>query len=395
MVSLHRESAPIVAWSSAVFALQIGVARLGYGLALPAIRATLHGDYALYGTINAASLAGYLAGALIAPAIMRRFRNAVLLSSLVAGIALMLSGIAGDALIFGVARTIFGLASGVSLVAAATQTLEAVDAPHRGGVSSIMWGGIGAGLVLSAIGAAWVVHGAMHWRVGSLIAGALTVVAGIGYELAERHQPQVATQQNDGAKQPLQLRSFWFLFVTYFSFGFGYIAYATFIVALIDHRLGVAGAQSTITLLWALYGIASIVGAVGVGLILNRPIGRYAMVFTGIVAALGCGIVSLFPLAAIPSAFFVGLGLTGTPAAATALVRARSTSQNASVAIAAATVAVGIGQLIGPVVTGIAADRLGLASVVLIACAVYAGGVLFAATDARSSTGRPAQAPPS
>jgi predicted MFS family arabinose efflux permease len=397
MVSLDRTPAPViplvrnplssafVLWSSAVFALQIGIARLGYGLALPAIRGTLHGNYTLYGTINAASLAGYLAGALIAPLVMRRFRSAVLLSSLVAGAALMLSAFANDALAFGIERTLFGLASGVSLVAAAVQTLEAMDARQRGSASAIMWGGIGIGLLLSALGAGWVVHGSMHWRIGSLVAGLLTALAGIGYEFAERREGTVLPSPSQTEREPLQARRFWLLSVAYFCFGFAYIAYATFIVALIDGRLGIGGAQSTITLLWALYGVASVIGTTAIGRILHRPIGRNAMVFTGIVGAVGCAIVSIWPAAAIPSAFFVGLGLTATPAAATAFARARSTPHNASIAIAAVTVAVGVGQLVGPLAAGIAADRLGLNAAVLVACAVYLIGTLFAAADARTA----------
>jgi MFS family permease len=91
----------------------------------------------------------------------------------------------------------------------------------------------------------------------------------------------------------------------------------------------------------------------------------------GFAGAAGCAAAFIAPLAVIPSAFVVGLGLTATPAAATAFARARSTTANATTAIAIATVAVGIGQLIGPIVAGISADHLGLGSVVLVAGCSY------------------------
>jgi predicted MFS family arabinose efflux permease len=378
--SLRRVPSGLVLWSSAVFALQIGVARLGYGLALPAIRTTLHGDYTLYGTINAASLGGYLAGALIAPLAMR-VRQVVLWSSIVAGAALVISGFAGDQLVFGAARTLFGFASGISLVAAAVQTLESVDAAKRGGASAVMWGGIGIGMVLSALGADWLLRG-LDWRIASLGTGVLTALVGIGYGVAARREATSALAPQAAAQQPLPLRRFGLLCLAYFSFGFAYIAYATFIVASIDARLGVRGGQATIELLWALYGIASVIGAIAIGRILHRPIGRGALVFAGLAGAAGCAVASVVPVAAVASAFLVGLGLTATPTAATAFARARSTPSTAAVAIAAVTVAVGIGQLIGPVAAGIAADRLGLNSVVLVAFAVYTLGVIFSAADA-------------
>jgi predicted MFS family arabinose efflux permease len=358
-------------WSSAVFALQIGVARLGYGLALPAIRETLHGNYTLYGTINAISLAGYMVGALIAPLLIGRVPARVLVSSVVGGTALVISAFANDTLLFGLARTVFGLASGVSLVCAAVETLDAVDARHRGGMSAIMWGGIGIGLLLSAVVASWLVHGTEHWRVASLVTGVLMAAAGIGYGISLNRERAGASPNPVAQKQPLQVRNFFFLCLAYVGFGFAYIAYATFIVASIDARLEAHAAETTIQLLWAVYGIASIFGTIAIGRMLNRPIGRWALVFVGFAGAAGCAAAFIAPLAVIPSAFVVGLGLTATPAAATAFARARSTTANATTAIAIATVAVGIGQLIGPIVAGISADHLGLGSVVLVAGCSY------------------------
>jgi predicted MFS family arabinose efflux permease len=374
----------LVLWSSAAFALQTGVARLGYGLALPAIRTALQGDYALYGAINAASLGGYVVGALIVPLTMKHIRRPVLWSSFVAGVALVISAFARDQTGFAAARVLFGFGSGLSLVAVAVQTLESVDASRRGGVSAVMWGGIGIGMVVSALGADWLLWGP-NWRVASLGTGVLTAVVGIGYEVVACGKTASTPAPLLAAREKLPLRRFGFLCLAYFSCGFAYIAYATFIVALIEARLGARGGHLTINLLWALYGIASVIGAITVGHILHRPIGRGAMLFAGLAGASGCAAAAIVTLAAVPSAFLVGLGLTATPAAATAFARARSTPSTAAAAMTALTVAVGIGQLIGPIVAGVAADRRGLDSVALIACGAYLLGALFSAADALTS----------
>jgi predicted MFS family arabinose efflux permease len=319
---------------------------------------------------------------LLAPSLMRRVRDSVLASSVVAGAALVVSGFAADALVFGIARTLFGVASGVALVAAAVQTLEFVEARHRGGASAIMWAGIGLGLAFSATAAGWLVHGTLDWRIASFATGIVTAIAGVGYGIAARGaQTAAAPSRSAEQSQPRKPQHFVFLCISYFGFGFAYIAYATFIVASIDARLG-GNAHTTVELLWALYGVASVVGTLAIGSILDRPIGRWAIAFAGTASTLGCAAAFVWPVAAIPSAVLVGLGLTATPAAATAFARARSTTAGAPAAIALVTVAVGLGQLFGPLAAGVAADAFGLGSVALLACSVYLLQAAFGAVDA-------------
>jgi MFS family permease len=370
----------LVLWSSAVFALQIGVARLGYGLALPAIRAALHGSYTLYGTINTASLGGYLVGALLAPLVIGRVRGIVLTSSVAGGTALALSAFATNAIFFGAARTAFGIASGISLVATSVQALEAVEPRRRGGASAIAWGGIGIGVALSAFGTGWVADGTVHWRIASFAAGVVMALAGLGYGLAARTvvgAPRIAR-----GSEPPQFGRFVFLCASYFSFGFAYIAYATFIVASVDAGMGMRGGQATVQALWAALGLSSIAGTVVIGRILNHPMGRGAMAFCRFSSAAGCALAALSPQLVVPSAILVGLGFSATPAAATAFARARSTTASAAGAMAIVTVAVGTGQLVGPAAAGLSADHFGLGSVAIVACGVFVVQALSATVDA-------------
>ncbi len=382
----------LLLWSSAIFGLQIGVARLGYGLALPAIRRALHGNYAAYGAVNTASLAGYLFGALAAPLLLRFVPRLVLWSSFVAGAALVASAFANDVVSFGIARTVFGLASGVSLVAAAVETLEAVEGRIRGSASAAMWAGIGVGLALSALATAWLLAGASPWRLGSLLSGLATLVAGIGYQLVLRRgersdmrtpaQPRVPEIARFDLRDLVRPHRFLFLCLAYGAFGFAYISYATFVVASLEARLGPAQAAGSIALLWGLYGLASVAGSFAIARVLDGRFGGASMALTGLAGTIGCAIAVSSPHAAALGAIFVGFGLAATPAAATAFARARSTSDGAPAAIAAVTVAVGIGQLVGPLASGIAADAYGPASVALLAGCVYLLGMGFAVADA-------------
>ena len=136
-----------LAWASTIFALQVGLGRLGYGLALPAIRHDLRSGFAVYGAINTASLCGYLIGALVAPLLLRRVPRLVMWASLAAGGALAGSALADAVVWLGIMRTVFGVACGVTLVAATVETLDSVAAARRGAASAALWAGAGVGLV--------------------------------------------------------------------------------------------------------------------------------------------------------------------------------------------------------------------------------------------------------
>src|SRR6185503_9687605 len=53
-------------------AVSLGITRFSYGLLLPPMRADLGWSYTLAGGMNTANAAGYLLGALMTPALMRR-----------------------------------------------------------------------------------------------------------------------------------------------------------------------------------------------------------------------------------------------------------------------------------------------------------------------------------
>ncbi|MFS2056039.1 YbfB/YjiJ family MFS transporter, partial [Variovorax sp. CT11-76] len=54
-------------------AVSLGITRFAYALLLPPMRDDLGWSYALAGGMNTANAVGYLVGALVTPALMRRF----------------------------------------------------------------------------------------------------------------------------------------------------------------------------------------------------------------------------------------------------------------------------------------------------------------------------------
>lgn len=143
-------------------AIDIGLARLGYGLLLPAIRSDLGGSYSLYGAIGAAHLGGYLAGTLLAARFIgersrEHLPRAIVVAQSVVALSLAASAYTRSALALGAARTAIGIASGIGIVAAVTDALERVGAKSRGLASSIAWAGIGIGIIVSAPAGQWAI----------------------------------------------------------------------------------------------------------------------------------------------------------------------------------------------------------------------------------------------
>ena len=222
-----------------------------------------------------------------------------------------------------------------------------------------------------------------------MIAGVLAAAAGVGYARAARRGGSAggsrAASSFGAAFDAVDLfrpHRFLYLCLSYLAFGFAYITYATFIVASLESRLAPSAAVAGITLLWGTHGVASIVGAFATASLLDGPLRRTALTVSGLSGAIGCFVTFASPSVAVAGALLVGLNLAATPAAATAYARDRTSAAGAAGAIAAVTVAVGLGQLAGPVVSGVIADRFGPDSVAFVAGCRYLIATALALADA-------------
>ena len=367
--------------------VDIGLARLGYGLLLPAIRADLGGSYGTYGLIGALHLAGYLGGTLAAPRLLRdRARIPRVIAFAHAAVALSVGASAAATGTLGllVARVAIGVASGIGVAAVVTEMLERVPPARRGLASGIAWGGAGLALVVSAPAGAWALGDVSRWRSATLLCALPALaIAVLALRLAPPEHGSGAANTGDtpfGWRDLLRARNAFFV-AAYASFGIAYISYATFAVAAFAAR-GVP--PPVVTAVWSALGLASVAGALAVVPVLSGRGARFSFVLPLAMGALGCFISSL-PGAAAPvaGAICVGIGLSATPAVASAFARMRSDAATAAVAFTAVTTVFGTGQLVGPLAAGVVADHVGLSAVPLFAAIVFACGALSAAVDAR------------
>jgi predicted MFS family arabinose efflux permease len=367
--------------------VDIGLARLGYGLLLPAIRADLGGSYGTYGLIGALHLAGYLGGTLASPRVLRtraKVPGVIAISQVVVALTIGVSAAATGTLWLLLARIAIGAASGIGVAAVVTEMLERVPVARRGWASGIAWGGAGLAVAISAPAGAWAFGDPSRWRFATLLCVVPALAISVLALRLRPHEPvsggTCAGDTPFGWRDLLRARNAFFV-AAYASFGIAYIAYATFAVAGFAAR-GVPPA--VVTAAWSALGLAAVVGALCVAPVLAGRAGRYSFVFPLGTGAVGCWI-SSWPGAAAPvaGAICVGVGLAASPAVASAFARMRSDAATSAVAFTAVTTVFGVGQLVGPLAAGVVADRVGLSAVPLFAAVVFACGTLCAVVDAR------------
>jgi predicted MFS family arabinose efflux permease len=369
-------------------AVDIGLARLGYGLVLPSIRADISGSFAAFGAVATAHFVGYLVGSLLTPVLLRRDRPArttVTVAHVAVGLSLLVSAFASDIVQLGVLRAILGFGCGVGIATVVTGALERVRPSARASISGSAWAGIGVAVLLSAPATPWLLAGSARWRFATAFAGVLALLVAVGINRAFR-RPVLSAEAGTLRETPfhlvnlLQPDRYLFLVLAYFAFGMAYTAYTTFIVAAF-HALRFS--TTSLALMWCVFGAATIVGALNVGKVVERY-SRLALSLSLVLAAFG-SLIATVPMfaTAIAGAAGVGLGLASTPAIASALARARSSASTGAAAFVSITTIMSVGQIIGPLTAGAAADAFGLPAIAWVAFTIYAAGALMGWIDGR------------
>ena len=367
-------------------AVSLGLARFSYALLLPAMRADLGWSYFTAGAMNTVNATGYLLGALLAPRLLRRLdaRQFMLAGGAAAAVLLTLHALTREDAVLYALRLGCGIASAASFVGGGLLAARlAQRAPHRSGlVLGVYYGGVGLGIVASALGVPPLLEPAsMGWPAAWLALGALALVL-TGITAAATGS--LAAPPTPGApRAPFRLRHFAFGLAGYGMFGIGYIGYMTFIITLLrEQGLG----ASYVVAFYVLLGLGVVSSSwVWAGL-LQRDWGGWPLsLLNGLLA-----VATALPLLGGPSAlgmtlvFVSGLLFGGVflsvVASTTALVRHNTPQSVWPSGIAAFTIVFAFGQIVGPSVVGWIADGPGgLASGFAFSAAALAMGSVLAA----------------
>ena len=374
-------------------AVSLGITRFAYGILLPPMRADLGWSYTLSGAMNTANAAGYLLGALSAPALMRRWSVPRVLvgGALVASLLMASSGFLTDAWALLLQRLLAGAASAWVFVAGGllAARLGSWYPRHSGLMLGIVYGGVGWGIVLSALvvpvvlahhasqphGWAW----AWWWLALACVLVTVALVFPARFFMQKEAEALVQTVQpatkNENSAPPaapaaaaaaaspatstrLPLRQLAFALAGYACFGLGYIGYMTFVIALLREQ---SVPSADITLFYALLGVAVVASSRLWAGLLDRAQGGGALALLNALLGVATVLPALFtawPLMLASGLLFGGVFLS-VVASTTALVRHNLPTAQWPAGISAFTIVFALGQIAGPSLVGWIADGPG------------------------------------
>jgi predicted MFS family arabinose efflux permease len=383
-------------------AISLGLSRFSYALLLPPMRLDLGWSYFLSGSMNTGNALGYFIGALASPWILRRWRAQVPLigGALLAGAAMMLSGLTVDANLLMLQRVLAGIASAFIFVAGGVLTarLSALHPRRAGLLIGIYYGGTGLGILISALLvpqalAAASAHGAAHgWQWAWVALGAVCLLATLAMAPVAAHIDGAPAAP--GTQGHFRIKPFAFGLAGYLMFGVGYIAYMTFVIALLREQ----GMSATaITWFYSALGVAVMASSrIWAGMLDRFRGGQSMAILNGLlgVATLLPALTAWPPLVFLSGLMFGGIFLS-VVASTTALVRHNLPQHAWSAGISAFTTVFALGQIVGPSVIGWIADGAGglQRGLMFSALALFAGAGLASRQKALQAIAASAEKP--
>ncbi|WP_134774275.1 YbfB/YjiJ family MFS transporter [Ornithinimicrobium flavum] len=376
--------------------VSLGLARFAYALLLPEMQDRFGWTYAQAGVLNTANAVGYLLGALAGAGAARRWgtRRVFLLGTVGTTLALALTALAPGYAALLATRALAGAAGALAFVLGGALVATATSGHPPAAAARLLglyYGGSGLGMTIAGLLVPLVLErsGPLGWRWGWLSLAAVGSLACLAALLGLR-------QQADPPPRGVEHRSWrrgsigW-VTAGYVLFGLGYIAYLTFAVAYLA-ELGAGAAQ--VAVFWAVLGLAATVGGLAWAPLLGRLGGARGMAAVLAVLALG----TLLPLwqprpwAFLLSAVLVGGSFLSAVTGVTIAVRHVLPAPLWTAGLGFATVAFGVGQSLGPWLSGAVADRAGgiAAGLAASAALLLVGAVLaLPQREARPVRNRP------
>lgn len=359
-------------------AVAMGIGRFVYTPLLPAMMDGLGLSASDAGLIASANFLGYLVGAVLGAGGWASGRERPIMLFALAASALLCAAMAltENLAAFLLIRFLGGLASAFVMVFLSTIVFSHLAAQNRNGLQALHFGGVGLGIMISALMAAAMVITYSPWPSGWYWSGVMSAIGFAIVAVTVNRGP--AETAGAGRREPplpatADLRR---LIVAYGLFGFGYIVTATFLVAIV--RQG-DGGRIFEAVVWLATGLAGIPSVYLWAAVVRRHGVARTFAIASIVEAVGVAASVSLGGHAGPLIGAVLFGGTFIAATAYGLQAARVLAPEAPRrALALMTASFGLGQIIGPLVAGYLADWSGdftLASLVASA-ALFLGALL-------------------
>jgi predicted MFS family arabinose efflux permease len=360
----------------------LGIGRFAYALVLPDMREQLLWSYSAAGFMNTINAVGYLAGALTASPLIKRFGLApsVIWGTAACVASLALCALTGNFVALSFARLVAGFAAAAGFVGggALAATIAQTRPARANFLLSLFYAGPGIGILASGLIAPFVLQAFCpgSWWIVWWALTLLSLVMIVPLCLA----PLGGNSEFDTAvRVKFSVGPVLIYLTAYFLFGAGYIAYMTFMIAYVRDGGGGASAQATF---WGLIGVSAFVTPWVWRRVLALDRGGLATTIILGTNAIGAAL-PIFGhsqiLLAI-SALVFGVAFFAVVGSTTAFVRLNYPPEEWPAGIAALTIAFGIGQTLGPIAVGAITDAMGsLSSALNVSAAMLALGALLSA----------------
>jgi len=362
----------------------LGFARFAYALLLPPMRADLGWSYADAGALNTANAAGYVLGALATASIDRRLgaRRTFLVGMVATALALLATAATADFGLLLALRWLAGFAGALTFVIGAVLAAQAGigAAPQRQAwFIAVYFGGGGSGMVASSLAVPLVLALDGGWRAGWLALGVLGVlcVPAAARAISAIGEAAAATPPTPRGRAPgVRLLP---TFACYILFGAGYIGYMTFIVAFLR---GEAAGDAAVAAFWCMLGLCALAGGFFWGRLFARLPGGWPMALALVANAVGAALPLLAASLGVTllSAILFGATVMAVPSAVAAFVRKNLPGTVWTVVLGRLTFVFGVGQCLGPVLSGVLSDTssLGIRAGLIVSAGLLLAGALVA-----------------
>lgn len=352
----QRAAYEVAAAGGALMAAAMGIGRFVYTPLLPHMQEALQLSPGILGWIASANFLGYLVGALLTSVLRppETPRRVIAIGVVLSAITTALMGAWSNVPMFAVLRFLGGITSALVLVYTTPIVFVRLAEMQAERYVSLLFGGVGAGMAISALLVAGLNAAGFGWRVQWLACGLVTALA----LFALRYIPDLCRAPASATSHKLQWpRGLSALLASYTLFGFGYVITATFIVVIVRESATLRSLEPAV---WTIVGLAGIPSVWAWTLLANR-VGLFAA-YAAACFAEAVGVATSVVATSIPLVIAAAILLGGTFMAITSLGLAggrRMALSDPVRVLATLTAGFGLGQIVGPALAGFLRESTG------------------------------------
>ncbi len=369
----------------------LGFGRFALGMLLPSMASTLTLSYSQIGFISTGNFIGYLASVLFCGHIARLIgsRRLIVIALVIIAASMALISRAGSFTAILVLYFVTGMGSGAANVPVMGLITAWFDRTIRGRAAGFVVIGSGFAIIISGKLIPFVNRtiGPEGWRINWMILAATVAVIAVVGHIFLRNKPEdkgleplgsdgksvTSVPQTREGTSIYKNKTLYLLGAIYFLFGYTYVIYATFIVTTLVRERGFS--ETVAGNFWSWVGLLSLLSGPVFGTISDR-LGRKAglmIVFSLQSLAYLLVAANLPPVFLYLSIGFYGIVAWSIPSIMVAAVSEYVGIDRALSAFGFITFIFGLGQITGPSIAGVLAERTGSFSSSFFMAAAFAG----------------------